>query len=263
MKTIYYYQSFTGLSDILQEPSYTDVIIVSSLHFGKDSNNNTYIHLNNNFPTDKIFNKMWEEVEELSTKNITIMLMLGGAGGAYQYFFDNYDKCYNLLIALIKSKKFIKGIDLDIEEAVDIKNVQKLIKQLKNDLGNEFIITMAPVCESLLHDQSGMGNFIYKDLYNSEEGKLIEWYNTQSYGGSFTFETVDGIVKNKYPPEKIVMGMMSGDFDSTTFKNALTDVDKIKKKYPNFGGVFDWEYLDAPPTKKPSDWAKLMKQYIE
>ena len=27
------------------------------------------------------------------------------------------------------------------------------------------------------------------------------------------------------------------------------------------GGVFDWEYLDAPPNAKdPSEWAKLMKE---
>ena len=40
----------------------------------------------------------------------------------------------------------------------------------------------------------------------------------------------------------------------------LDEVKKIKEKYPNFGGVFDWEYLNAPPDKSdPSQWAKLMK----
>ena len=35
---------------------------------------------------------------------------------------------------------------------------------------------------------------------------------------------------------------------------------KVKDKYPNFAGVFDWEYLNAPPdTKDPSQWAKLIK----
>ena len=24
----------------------------------------------------------------------------------------------------------------------------------------------------------------------------------------------------------------------------------------NFGGVYVWEYFDAPPTKNPIDWAK-------
>ena len=34
----------------------------------------------------------------------------------------------------------------------------------------------------------------------------------------------------------------------------------IKKQYPEMGGVFDWEYLNAPPNAKdPSEWAKLMK----
>ena len=68
------------------------------------------------------------------------------------------------------------------------------------------------------------------------------------------------IIKNGYPPEKIVIGMESGQFDETTFKNALENVKEIKKVYPTFGGVYDWEYLNAPPdTKDPSQWAKLMK----
>ena len=31
-------------------------------------------------------------------------------------------------------------------------------------------------------------------------------------------------------------------------------------EYPTMSGVFDWEYLDAPPDEKdPSKWASLMK----
>ena len=56
------------------------------------------------------------------------------------------------------------------------------------------------------------------------------------------------------------MGMESGQFDDKTFEGALKNVKEIKKQYPEMGGVFDWEYLDAPPNAKdPSEWAKLMK----
>ena len=85
-------------------------------------------------------------------------------------------------------------------------------------------------------------------------------FNTQCYY-SFSKETYDSIIKNGYPPEKIVMGMESGQFDESTFKNALQNVNEIKNKYPTFAWVYDWEYLNAPPdTKDPSQWSKLMKK---
>ena len=36
MKTIYYYQTFVGLHDLMDHAQDIDVIIVSSIHFGKD-----------------------------------------------------------------------------------------------------------------------------------------------------------------------------------------------------------------------------------
>ena len=54
--------------------------------------------------------------------------------------------------------------------------------------------------------------------------------------------------------------MMSGQFNADNFQTALDEIKKVVETYNNFGGVFDWEYLDAPPSKKdPSDWAKKMK----
>ena len=58
MKVIYYYQSFVGLDKLLTHIQDTDVIIVSSIHFGKNENKQ-YIHLNDNDPNDKIFDQLW------------------------------------------------------------------------------------------------------------------------------------------------------------------------------------------------------------
>jgi len=260
MKTCYYYQTFIGLNDILTNQINTDVIIVSSLHFDT-VNKEIEIFLNNNKPTDKLFNKLWEETKQASDKGITIMMMLGGAGGAYQQFFLDINKTYPKLLNLIKSKPWIKGLDLDIEEMVNIDNVKLLINKLFNDLGKDFIITMAPVGQSLMSDEPGMGNFSYKELYNSPEGKKIHWFNTQCYNNSFKKSTIDKIVKNKYPVDKIVMGMMSGDYDSKSLPNAINEVKDILTEYPNFGGVYDWEYLDAPPDKgNPQNWARFFKE---
>jgi hypothetical protein len=258
MKVIYYYQTFVGLNQLLTHIEDVDVIIVSSIHFGK-TNDKPYIYLNDNEPYDPLFNNLWLQTEKASVQGCKIMLMMGGAGGAYHELFSDFDTYYPLLKQLIIEKSWIRGIDLDIEEGVKLSNVQMLIRRLVKDFGCNFTITMAPVSSSLQNDGGSMGGFDYKILYQSEEGKYIHWFNTQCYD-SYSRDTYDSIIKNGYPPEKIVMGMESGQFDDKTFKDALQNIKEIKKEYPNIGGVYDWEYLNAPPdSKDPSQWAKLMK----
>jgi len=259
MKTIYYYQTFVGLEKALSHIEDVDVINVSSIHFGKDKDGIKSIYLNDNKPCDPIFNELWLETEKASNQGCTIILMMGGAGLAYKELFSDFDTYYPLLKELINNKSWIQGIDLDIEESTTIENVKMLINQLIEDFGEDFIITMAPISASLSNDGSSMAGFKYKELYLSTEGKNIHWFNTQCYY-SFSFNTYESIISNGYPPEKIVMGMESGQFDDKTFQNALDEIKKIKDKYPACGGVFDWEYLNAPPNKEdPSEWAKIMK----
>jgi len=260
MKTIYYYQTFVGIDKALEHIQDIDVINISSIHFGKDSGGCKSIYLNDNKPDDSIFNKLWFQTEKASAQGCTIMLMMGGAGFAYKELFSDFSTYYNLLKELLQQKTWIRGIDLDIEENTNIDDVKKLINQLIQDFGEDFIITMAPISSTLITDGTSMAGFNYKTLYLSEEGKHIHWFNTQCYD-SFSLETYEKIINNGYPPEKIVMGMESGQFSESTFDNALSEVTKVKDKYPLFSGVFDWEYLNAPPNKDdPSQWAKLMKE---
>ena len=93
MKTIYYYQTFIGLEKLIPKSKDIDVIIVSSIHFGENK-----LYLNDNIPHDPIFNKLWEQTKILSEKGVKIMLMMGGAGGAYQELFSNFSVYYPLLI---------------------------------------------------------------------------------------------------------------------------------------------------------------------
>ena len=160
---------------------------------------------------------------------------------------------------LLREKNWISGIDLDIEEETTLENVQMLIRHLVDDFP-DLTITMAPVSPSLEADGGSMAGFNYKTLYESPEGKHISWFNTQCYY-SFSFKTYNSIIRNGYPPEKVVMGMESGQFNKDTFKNALQEVKEIKETYSNFAGVFDWEYINAPPDDNDSSaWCKLMKR---
>ena len=106
MKTIYYYQTFVGLHDLMNHVQDIDVIIVSSLHFGKDKNNQENIFLNDNIPYDPVFNELWLETEKISVQGCTIMLMMGGAGFAYKELFSDPEALGRLAMqALSKERK--------------------------------------------------------------------------------------------------------------------------------------------------------------
>lgn len=252
MRIIYYYQTFDGLDNILSRPKCVTSINISSIHFGIDEWNNSYIHLNNNDPNDIIFDNVWKEVIIAQKLGIKILLMIGGAGGAYVNMFMNYRICYKLLVDIIIEHN-IDGIDLDIEETVNIGDIVKLIKDLRNEFGPQFIITLAPLSESLKYDNIGMGGFCYKDLYD-RVGNEINWFHVQAY---YSYQILDYelMVQNGYPPNKLVFGMVSKQFNNETFPNAIDTVKQLKKKYQSFGGCFVWEYFDAPPSNNPSDWA--------
>ena len=90
-RIIYYYQTFDSLNPILIPKPTVTHIIVSSIHFGNNSDGSPYIHLNNNSPNNPIFDKVWQELKQASDLGIKIHLMVGGAGGAYTDLFNNYN----------------------------------------------------------------------------------------------------------------------------------------------------------------------------
>lgn len=258
-RVIYYYQTFVGLDKLLSHLHDIDVIILASIHFGL-TNKIPYIHLNDHAPDDSQFDMVWEQAEQVSSAGIDIILLIGGAGGAFINLFENYNAYYKLLKQLIYTKKCIKGVELDVEEFVNLEDIKMLIRDLINDFGENFIITMAPIANAMTHDKPGIGCFIYKDLYNSDEGKHISWFNVQCYG-EFSVETYDNIIQNGYPPQKIGMGMISSDFSKDTFQEVIETVKMVNNKYPDMVGVDNWEYFDSPPERNdPSEWAKEMKQ---
>ena len=100
---------------------------------------------------------------------------------------------------------------------------------------------MAPIQSSLQEDNPGMGGFIYKELYNSDEGKMIEYFSGQFYF-NYSEESYTQSINNGYPSEKVIMGMISG-------QDYTNELKKVVLKYgEKFGGVFIWEYYDSPPT---------------
>lgn len=263
-RIIYYYQTLVGLEPLLNldVPPCTHIIL-SAVHFGTNPDGSPYIHLNDYPPDDLKFTECWKQLKTLSSRGVTILIMLGGAGGAYSDLFkddNSYKIYYNMLKNTIKKYDIIKGIDLDIEEYVKLSDIQMLMQNLHEDFGNKFIMTMAPLGGSLQSDTTGMGGFIYKELFNSPQGQYISWFNGQFYG-SYTKDDIDKVVENGYPVDMVVMGMISSQFPSMeSFSDCLITLLEIKEKYPNFGGVDVWEYFNSPPgiIKDPSIWAHVI-----
>lgn len=261
-RIIYYYQTFIGLRQLLeQKPICVTHIIISSIHFGyKD--NKPYIHLNDNNPDDPIFDELWSDIKIADNLGIKIILMIGGAGLAYQKLFSNFNIFYNMLKNEILKRPYISGVDLDVEEITKIEYIQLLIDQIDKDFGKDFIITMAPIASSLQFDDPGLGGFSYKKLLKSNQGGRINWFNCQFYN-CYNLNSYIEAILNGYSPDKVVFGMISSNFNKETFPQACSIIKSVKSKYSDFGGVFNWEYYNSPPDiKNPYIWSLKIKSSI-
>ena len=257
-RIIYYYQTLVDIDNIINLGDVVTHIHLSSIHFGVD-NNKPYIHLNNNNPLDSCYDKVWNQLT--SYKKICkgkVILMIGGAGGGFTTLFSDFEKYYSLLKNIILSKQnIIDGIDLDVEENVNYTNIKKLICRIKLDFGIDFTITMAPIQSALETNTPGLGGFSYKKLY-SDVGHLIDYFNCQFYE-DYSENSYTQVINNGYSPNKIVMGSLSSNYTS----NNINVIENLSKKYPNFGGVFNWEYFDSPPNpNNPAIWSLMMKHAI-
>lgn len=255
-RVIYYYQTFCGLEKVLDNPHCTHIHI-SSVHFGKNPDDSPYIHINDKPPNDPCHDKMWEDTKKASKLGIRIVLMIGGAGGGYQALFSNFEVYYKMLLNTVKEHPWITGFDLDIEEYVNIHNVKMMITRIVENFGDDFIISMAPNVSSLQNDKPGMGGFCYKELLISPEGGHVHYFNAQSYG-SYTENDYNLCIKNGYPSEIVVLGMLSEQYN----KEMLNTVTNLSTKYKTtFGGVFNWEYFNAKPDSE--SWSVNMSEAIK
>jgi chitinase len=265
-KIIYYYQTFCGLKSILVKDTPVTHIHLAATHFGYNDNvdgiQTPYIHLNNYPPDDPKFQNVWKDLVSAKNLGIKVILMVGGAGSAFQQLFSDFQNFYPLLKnTLIEFKSVIDGVDLDVEEYCTLKQIKLLINTLDNDFGKDFIITMAPVQYTLENpNEPGMSGFLYKTLYNSPEGKRLDYFNVQAYS-IYSLQSLNNMIYNGYPVEKLVMGMLTGQ----DFENIQNELKKMVSTYQTeFGGVFIWEYYDAPPSgiTNPGDWANIMNNII-
>lgn len=166
----------------------------------------------------------------------------------------------------------IQGLDLDIEEQVDVSCPVNLLRRLNQDFGNDFILTMAPVASDLQPGEYGLGGFSYSSMDSQAtasgkpNGKLVNWFNAQFYNGwgdSSSPVGYNAIISHGYSPDRVVLGVLdnpndggSGWYSISTYKKTINT---LKADYSNFGGDVGWEYWDAGGNDGYSDpwqWVK-------
>ena len=202
------------------------------------------------------------------------MMMLGGsAKGSYAALASDFDKFYAPLHDTLKEHN-IDGLDLDIEEDVDINVPLELLRRLNSDFGEDFILTSAPEAAGMVEGGGSLTNFSYIDLdkqataENKPNGKLLDFYNVQfynSWGDASSNTQYDSIVSGGFDASRIVMGVLDSHNDGESgfvqLNTLKTVVFSLASKYDNFGGVDGWEYYDAGSSdelQNPWDWIKAI-----
>jgi hypothetical protein len=171
----------------------------------------------------------------------------------------------------------LQGVDLDIEQPMELPMVTRLILRLKRDFGENFIITLAPVYSAMLPSNTrflgltrrllnesdyppadpltaavcrarnlmpnrrrNLSGFNHVDLERSEVGKLVSWYNVQMYcgWGYATQDYYDKVIDAGWKPERIVMGTVTSPAHGDGFQPVDQLVNTVKALKAKHGDKF-------------------------
>ena len=186
-------------------------IIVAAIHINEDPDGLT---LNDHPPSHPRFASTWAELRVAQATGVTVLGMLGGAAkGSYARLDGDvatFERYYAPLYDLVRERG-LQGLDLDVEEAMSLAGVIRLIDRLRADFGPGFIITLAPVAAALLDVRRNLSGFDYEAL-EVMRGPQIAWYNAQFYcgwGDAATPVMYEMCVARGFLPEKVVLGLVT------------------------------------------------------
>lgn len=284
-RLVMYVQTFTtpdkkplSLLPLLEHETKVTHIILSSMHLHDEPG---IMRLNNDPFDSQVYDVIWEEVKVLQRSGVKVMVLLGGAAaGSYKHLDgtdDEFYSYYHPLLEIIK-KYSLDGIDIDIEEEVDISVPLRLINAFYRDMGPDFLITMVPLA-SALSDKLGqnLSKFSYFDLDElatapGSDKKIISWYNGMFYGGFARGPPFyQSVIDAGWDPERVVMtvldcandGQPNGFVHIEVLQQTIKD---LRIMYPKFGGMAGWEYFDAGASDsdkmQPWTWVKMVGQAL-
>jgi chitinase len=270
-QTIHHAGEFISMLPLLTEETGVTHVILAAIHL----NSPTHITLNDDpYRADK-FTELWDEARILQAHGIKVMGMLGGAARGSFLRLDGDAAAFEAFYQPLREMVLwacLDGLDLDVEEAMSLGGVIRLVDRLRHDFGQEFIITLAPVAPGMRGGQNLHGFDL--EVLEKGLGRHISWYNTQFYcgwGNMGACDDYEGILRRGWPAEKIVVGLVTnpgngaGWVPDETLKIVLKT---LIKKYPKFGGVMGWEYFNSitsrePIAGRPWIWAQFIKEIFD
>ncbi|KAF4541896.1 Class iii chitinase protein [Lasiodiplodia theobromae] len=243
-------------------------IIIAAIHLNDGPGN---ITLNDHRPDHSRFDTLWAEVRQLQDAGVKVMGMLGGAAkGSYwrlQGSAEEFEAYYTPLRDLVRHHH-LDGLDLDVEEAIELPTILRLLTRLRADFGPSFITTLAPVSTALIPDMqlppfeyvpldpstgaptagappltiprslphlSGFNHFALE----AGHGGLVSWYNTQFYNGwgdASNPALWEAIAAAGWAPRKLVLGVLTnqGNGGSGYVATGVLEavVRELRAKYP-------------------------------
>ena len=275
-RIIYYHQTqytndkYVSILPVVKPSTGVTHVIIAAIHLNAPDK----IALNNDLYDSSKFIPLWDEVRQLQAAGIKVLGMLGGAAqGSYMRLdgtLEGFHRYYQPLKKMI-TWAGLDGLDLDIEEAMSLGGVIRLIDHLKTDFGPSFLITLAPVVPALLNCQN-LGGFNIEELEKGL-GSRIAWYNTQFYCGWGDMSKphgYDAIIARGWPQEKVVVGLVTnpangaGWVKDNDLKACLVE---LLSRYPRIGGVMGWEYFNSvteacPEEDTPWKWAEMINEIL-
>ncbi|KAK7966359.1 chitinase [Apiospora aurea] len=227
-------------------------IIVAALHINDDPNALT---LNDHAPVDPRYITLWAELRIAQASGIQVLGMLGGAAkGSYTRLDQDHSsfEAYYAPVYNVIKEKGLDGIDLDVEEAMSLGGVIRLIDRLRADFGPDFLITLAPVAAALLDVRRNLSGFDYEALEVMRGSQI-----------ACTPIMYEMIVARGWAPEKVVIGLVTNAENGAGFvpwELLRANLTLLKFQFRQFGGVMGWEYFNSSPggKDKPWEWAQRM-----
>ncbi|EON66214.1 hypothetical protein W97_05607 [Coniosporium apollinis CBS 100218] len=274
-QTHYHDGKFVSILPLILKKTGVTHVVIAAIHINQPDSKEGFIALNDD-PYDAPKNdQLWAEVRLLQNAGVRVLGMLGGAAQGSFTKLDGdlatFDKYYEPLRQMILWTG-LDGLDLDVEEAMSLGGIIRLVDRLKTDLGPGFLVTLAPVATAMQNKQN-LSGFDHETLEKGLGGK-IAWYNTQFYCGWGDMAKTEGyeqIVMRGWPAEKVVVGLVTnpgngaGWVSDEPLRKTLT---ALMKKYPGFGGVMGWEYFNSvtaahPEFGEPWVWVQLMRDILK
>ena len=289
-QTHFHEDRYISLLPLLTSRTSLTHLIVAAIHLNAEPSATT---LNDDPWASPKLRPLYNEIKILQAAGVKVMGMLGGAAkGSFARLDgkgDGWKRYYEELKKVITRMGF-QGLDLDVEEHMSLWGVVRLILQLKEDCGKDFIITLAPVAtalegrpdepvwlpEGLRWRRFNISGFNYLEL-EDVVGELISWYNAQFYCGWGDLRTTEGyerIMAKGWKSEKVVIGASTSERNaagaveveelSTTLARCMGMVRRRNgggEQDQLFGGVMGWEYWNSD-GKRNEDWAKRMSEVL-